>query len=764
MLGLRFVDLPSGVGQQVASSTGGDRCNFERGGGRLWGWGRGARIVTRTWQRDAFMNSVAQKYVLGKQSLVHRVQHSYVWKTYFQTNVAKQKDNPTSTRYIRSLSMAPHRWDSTSKPFCRVVVFLEAYLATCQQLADQKRGSAEGREAVAFLEQISEEELIMLGLLADSGEETIALTRFLDNEDFDKSALAPQLNDFVSRIHLLFVDGDVLTMQSSFTAHVLGCLKQRRTLFLTDRARSLGGPQAVTAGILARCMERIRCWVSLAHSVVRAEFPNFEILQAFAIFELAGSRPAADDILANIKQVKAWTERFCKLLSLNYENLVVEFEEHQPIAKRIYDVGGFTSFEAWAEAVRTTQSDKRRRARYPVDNLRCLLFRFGAYAGSTSGVERLFAACKGSAGVFRADLGHQLINDELQLLSDIDKKNDKQMIEKAMEIWSQIYHAARDSSNRPLRLHAGKRLVGGTKEKPSLCKWLKRRREEVSSLTASKKRRVTSGPAPEVVGCGGWTAAHKKEKDFQDAKRLERFMQAVDENYTVGAENSAGAEAAWKLWKDFGAKRAATYSAEKMRLGQKSQDPTLNVKSMSNVFVDPAVDFQGDDLKFTQALRQHCIKRTYNRLSADVFVVPNVAQLGQRIQWCTMLVGSCVCDLKCLISGGTGGNSVTFKPAVSSRRMVWCSDNFKASHGELHNILCHIVALPVSNWKWLATKEQMLERAKKRAAGGHAGEVVAFITSAEQMSEDMFTCHVCKSPALLSIRGGANILVGCWWG
>ena len=83
------------------------------------------------------MNAVAQKYVTGQQSLVHRVQHSHVWKSYFQANVAKQKDNPTSTRYIRSLSMAHHRWGSTSKPFCRAVVFLEAYLATCQQLADQ---------------------------------------------------------------------------------------------------------------------------------------------------------------------------------------------------------------------------------------------------------------------------------------------------------------------------------------------------------------------------------------------------------------------------------------------------------------------------------------------------------------------------------------------------------------------------------------------------------------------------------------------------
>ena len=177
---------------------------------------------------------------------------------------------------------------------------------------------------------------------------------------------------------------------------------------------------------------------------------------------------------------------------------------------------------------------------------------------------------------------------------------------------------------------------------------------------------------------------------------------------------------------------------------RKPQSPTCNVKSMSNVFVDPTVDFQGENVKFTQALRKYNIKRTHNRLSADVFVLPNVTQLGQRIQWCTMLSGSCVCDLKCLISGGKAGSSVAFKAVVSSRRMVWCSDNFRASHGELYNILNHTIALPLSNWKWIATKEQLLDKAKKRTAN-RAGEIVAFVASAEQLREGT-SCQKCLGP------------------
>ena len=397
-------------------------------------------------------------------------------------------------------------------------------------------------------------------------------------------------------------------------------------------------------------------------------------------------------------------------------------------------------------------------------------------------MERLFSANKGAAGIFRADLSHHHINDELQLLNDKDPGNDKALISKARAIWISLYGRARNCAGRPDRLHAGKprQSSASDMEKPSLCKWLKRRRAEVTSLTASKKQKITvdSKPAPEVVGVGGWTANHAKEKAFQNDKRTERFMQAIDEGGIVTAERSPRSQAALKMWKDYGSKRVLAYHAEKTRAEKRDRSPTLNVKSFSNVFVDGTVDFQGGESKFTQALRKYSIKRTHTRLSADVFVVPNVTQLGQRIQWCAMLAGRVVCDVKCLISGGTSGSSLAFKSAVSSRKLVWCSDNFREAHVELYNILCHCAALPQSNWRWLVSKEgvcflalyrpppphpmirhhhhhhrrpnhhqygdsvrkqqeQMLDKATKRSA-----EVVAFVSSAEQVHKDTSTKNI----------------------
>ena len=184
---------------------------------------------------------MSQQFILGQDSLCRRVQYSDVWKIRFQQNIKRQKDNPTATRYIKSLSWAAHRFDSTAKPFSRAVVYLESYLATAQQVADERRGTTEGKAATAFLEGLDEEKCITLGNLADAGEETLALVRYLDVENFDKSKLAPEIHNFVSRIHVLFCEKECITMETSFTRHVLNFLKKPRTIFTRDSVKVLGG-------------------------------------------------------------------------------------------------------------------------------------------------------------------------------------------------------------------------------------------------------------------------------------------------------------------------------------------------------------------------------------------------------------------------------------------------------------------------------------------------------------------------------------------
>ena len=694
-----------------------------------------ARICSRTWDKDAYLNSVAQKFVLSKRSLVNQVQHSHIWKARFQDNVKRQKDNPTATRYVKSLSLAPHRFDSSAKPFSRAVIFFEAYLVTVQQICDEKKHTVEGKEAAAMLASIDEEQCITLGNLADAGEEALDLVRFLDDEAFDTSALAPELHHFLQRIHLLFPQGECYAMASSYTKHILNFLKQPRTIFYNGSAKVIGGPTRITAAILERCMTRLGAWVMLATTVLRAEFPGFEVLQAFGCLSLGNTRRPCS------KHPQDWHEdlqRLSNFCNVKTDDVVGEYEDHKPIANKFYNQGGMTTLEAWAKAVEATQSSKRRREGHPSKSLREILYRFGAYGGSTSGVERLFASTCRAAGILRADLSEGLVNDEVQLMTDVDPKLDETLAKGARTIWAKVCGPSRTAgAQRAERLDAGKsrnfKTIGG---KLMLAGHIKRRRQEVDELVAAKKPRVSlkTDPVTHQVGSDGWSEAHEKERLFQETKRLTRYMEAMDEGHTLPKEESAGAKEALRMWRDFEHSKAEKYVKAKTRQASARLRVPADLTA-GKVFVQPGYDV-GDATAFRQALVRFKMQRVYDRLDAKVFIVPDITEPGQRIRWIAMLSGGLVCDAKYLVSGGHAGGSIAFKAAARGKRSIWCSDAFVNAHGEIHRILTTMVRSAISNWRWVPNKAELLAVGSRRTAAGHGGEVVAFVTAAEQRSQE----------------------------
>ena len=59
----------------------------------------------------------------------------------------------------------------------------------------------------------------------------------------------------------------------------------------------LGEASGVGDNIIRRCLARMRAWNTLARAAVSAEFPNFEVAQAFQIFDLSSNvLPATTDV------------------------------------------------------------------------------------------------------------------------------------------------------------------------------------------------------------------------------------------------------------------------------------------------------------------------------------------------------------------------------------------------------------------------------------------------------------------------------------
>ena len=70
---------------------------------------------------------------------------------------------------------------------------------------------------------------------------------------------------------------------------------------------------------------------------------------------------------------------------------------------------------------------------------------------------------------------------------------------------------------------------------------------------------------------------------------------------------------------------------------------------------------------------------------ADVFIVPDVADPGRRIQYKAAVAGSIVLS-QCLITKDIGGY-VRYKRACSVHKEMWLSDRFKEKHAEIETIL-----------------------------------------------------------------------------
>ena len=74
------------------------------------------------------------------------------------------------------------------------------------------------------------------------------------------------------------------------------------------------------------------------------------------------------------------------------------------------------------------------------------------------------------------------------------------------------------------------------------------------------------------------------------------------------------------------------------------------------------------------------------RERADVFLVLDVTQPGQRVLLNACLAGLTLMSLQCLLPSNGVGPRVTYKRAVKTRRVVWFSPEFMIRQGSLMDI------------------------------------------------------------------------------
>eukprot|EP00959_Pyramimonas_sp_CCMP1952_P171740 3588706-Pyramimonas_sp.AAC.1 len=150
------------------------------------------------------------------------------------------------------------------------------------------RSGVEVQCAAEFICKIDTRTCVMLGLMADASDDALSFTRGVDSwENFDPSSVNADAYCFLIRIVELYVDGKVCKILSH-TKYMLDCLRQFPIVVPSGPSsfKTIGDTNGVPHDTIQGCLRRLACWVKLCVHVMRAEFPDFELIQRFSVFNL----------------------------------------------------------------------------------------------------------------------------------------------------------------------------------------------------------------------------------------------------------------------------------------------------------------------------------------------------------------------------------------------------------------------------------------------------------------------------------------------
>ncbi len=349
---------------------------------------------------DDYLQKLVDTLFLDNKSIMQSIEHSLVWKATFERYI-QDIENRVGVR-VRNVRAAKHRHKSYAKPRGRFVLYLDAFIMVAEHMAAYLSG-AEREGAARFLNFLDEESAMQAAMLADASDEGLLFTRLLDQEDTDMAELQSIAEHFVQKLEHLFIKGECMSLPG-YTQYMATNLKQVRLLHLPGgRLKSLGGEQCPRPATIKACLTRTQNYTKLAIAVTKAEFPSYDICNAFRVFDLKGApkvgRPNNSLSWAGpLGWVlpPAWELSFDRL-SMFYKvdraDLVSQFMEHHQIAAQAASAGS-NNVAAWQDAVRKTQGWHTTKKRHPAGALAHVLQRYIVYTVSTAKVEQSFSVLK----------------------------------------------------------------------------------------------------------------------------------------------------------------------------------------------------------------------------------------------------------------------------------------------------------------------------------------------------------------------------------
>jgi hypothetical protein len=236
------------------------------------------RLVSRGWGADAYLNDNITMFARGRGSISRIIQNSPAIRTQYNMFCRSSFRGVDAT--VKNMRSAKHRYESMQKPFGRNVLFIHACIKTAQWCSLTRGGDDAGNNSKIWLEWIDSERCLQASMQADAADQTMMLTRFLDNEKVDASEGRGEVSQYLNTIDGLFGERAACLEVFGYTKHMLTTLRSPLVWHVGSRTCSLGSSSGVPVDIIERCLERMRCWITLMKATAAVEFPSFEIMHA----------------------------------------------------------------------------------------------------------------------------------------------------------------------------------------------------------------------------------------------------------------------------------------------------------------------------------------------------------------------------------------------------------------------------------------------------------------------------------------------------
>ncbi|CAK9091517.1 Uncharacterized protein SCF082_LOCUS43115 [Durusdinium trenchii] len=154
-------------------------------------------------------------------------------------------------------------------------------------LGFERRGQQEGKSAAQFCGWLDLEKSVQFAMMADCANENLLLIRLLDYQGFPIDELPSYLMTFKDRIRALFTGPTPACLSSGCCGHMLKVLRHSLSLAVPGQSNLVLGGGHVPDDVLQRCLKRMQNWIVLVENTIDAEFPHYEVLQAFGAFNLS---------------------------------------------------------------------------------------------------------------------------------------------------------------------------------------------------------------------------------------------------------------------------------------------------------------------------------------------------------------------------------------------------------------------------------------------------------------------------------------------